>query len=99
MERKMRKVCAAFALIFVLSGCAYFREQKDNFAACMSDPACRQMALDKSKNNGEVAGQIASLSGVPAAGPIAKSAVSYLSLIIFLCAFGAALRKKEVKNA
>lgn len=81
--------------LILLVGCSFIKEKKMDVTACLADTACSEAAFGKAKSNGEIAGNLASLSGIPAAPSVAKPIVSYVSLLIFLCAMGATLRKKE----
>ena len=81
--------------LLLLAGCSFIQEKKMDVTACLADTACSEAAFGKAKSNGEMAGNLASLSGIPAAQSVAKPVVSYVSLLIFLCAMGATLRKKE----
>jgi len=83
------------SLFVVLAGCSFIQEKKMDVTACLADTACSEAAFGKAKSNGEIAGNLASLSGIPAAPSVAKPVVSYVSLLIFLCAMGATLRKKQ----
>lgn len=91
----MKKLFLALALTGLVFGCAFVKEKQMDVKACLADTACSEAAFGKAKANGEMAGNIASLSGIPAAPSVAKPVVSYVSLLIFLCAMGATLRKKE----
>lgn len=84
-----------FIALVLLAGCSFVQEKKMDVVACLADTACSEAAFGKAKSNGEIAGNLASLSGIPAAPSVAKPVVSYVSLLIFLCAMGATLRKKE----
>lgn len=83
------------SLFVALAGCAFIKEKKLDAEACFKDPTCFTEATAKAKDLGIKAGDLASLSGIPAAPTVAKPVVSYVSLLIFLCAMGATLRKKE----
>lgn len=91
----MKRIFLLIALCSVLFGCAFLTEKKLDAKACISDPACFDAATAKAKDLGIRAGDLASLSGIPAAPSVAKPVVSYVSLLVFLCAMGATLRKKE----
>lgn len=78
-----------------LAGCAWFQEQRMNVAECFADTACRTEAVERSKEYGQRAEDVASLSGVPWAGKAAKAGVGYASLVVLLSTLGAAIRKKK----
>jgi hypothetical protein len=91
----MKHLTVLIASCLILVGCSFIQEKKMDVKACLADTACSEAAFGKAKANGEMAGNLASLSGIPAAPTVAKPVVSYISLLIFLCAMGATLRKKE----
>lgn len=91
----MKRLLLLALLVISISGCAWLGEQRLNADACRKDAECWADAINHAKEVGEKAGDLASLSPVPASANIAKSVVGYASLVFFLVAGGKKLRKKN----
>lgn len=95
----MRKLIVLASLLVAITGCAWIKEQVGYIQWCKGDEICWTESISKAKSAGEKAGDIASLSPVPAASNIAKSVVGYASLVFFLIQGGRKLKKKNELNS
>ena len=91
----MRSRLSFLFLIFLVIGCATVAREKAYIQACLEDPVCYEEAYKKAEGVKDKAEDLAALSPVPAASPIAGSIAGYLALIIFLRMGG---KKKVVNN-
>lgn len=94
----MKKLIVLGLLVSTLIGCAWLKDQKLNVDACRQDVACWAEAVAQAREVGQKAGDIASLSPIPASANIAKSVFGYGALIVFLALGGRKLRKKDESN-
>jgi hypothetical protein len=90
----MRKLPLILLFIIALSGCAFLKDQKASFDACMEDAECKASA-QAWQDRTEVASTIIA-SAVPVPGAAAAPKVlGYLALGIAGLIGGNALRKKK----
>ena len=90
----MKKVLFLISLVVFLSSCAFLKNQKANFDACLADPECKAQA-EKWQDRTEVASTIIA-SAVPVPGAAAAPKVlGYLALGVAALIGGAALKKKK----
>ena len=85
-------------LVIGLFGCAWIKDQKANVTTCYNDPQCYQDAMDKAREAGIKAGDLASLSGFPWAEKVAKPLAGYSVLLFSLAVLGASRRKFEASK-
>ena len=95
----MKKLIVLASLLIAITGCAWVKEQVGYIQWCRGDEICWTESISKAKSVGEKAGDLASLSPVPASANIAKSVVGYGALIFFLIQGGKKLRKKNEPNS
>ena len=82
----MKRFLLVAALLFTLTGCAYFSERAAAMQQCGGDQACLQAVL----NNGKAAKAVGDATGIPWAGAAAGGVVAFLTLFF-------ARKKKEEK--
>ena len=90
----MRKLLSIFAIVLLLSGCAFFQAQKANWTACRSDPVCLEKAKNWQSKTELLSLPIAAAIPVPGA----AAAPKILGYVVFGAAMllgGRALRKKR----
>ena len=89
----MKKIALIFLVSATLLGCAFLKDQKANFEACMDDPECKAQAESWQSKAETAAVAVASAVPVPGAAAAPK-VVGYLALGIAALIGGRALRKK-----
>jgi hypothetical protein len=93
----MKKLLLILSFVALFVGCAAIKTQVANFKACAKDETgqCISESVAKAKPIGETVGNVASLSGIPAAASVAKPVANYLALIYFMCIGGGVLLGKK----
>ena len=89
----MKKYLIILFSVIALIGCAKIAEVKKDVTACYDDPICFNKELERSKEAGYKAGQLAGLSGVPWAEKVATPLIGYVSLIFGLAQSGHLINK------
>jgi len=90
----MRKLILGVTLIFLITGCAFLKDQKLNFDTCMADPDCKSQAeawQDRVETSSVI---IASAVPVPGAAAAPK-VLGYIALGLAALIGGRSLRKKK----
>ena len=85
-------------LSLFLIGCGTIHQHWEYIKLCWGIDSCYQSAKEGAKNVGEKVGDLVSMSPIPAAGPIARSIATYLTLIILSDRFGKKKKDEQVKE-
>ena len=92
----MRKIILGISLIFLISGCAFLKQQKLNFDTCMADVDCKSQA--EAWQDRVEASSVIIASAVPVPGAAAAPKVlGYLALGVAALIGGRALNKKKTE--
>ena len=90
----MRKIILVVSFLFLISGCAFLKDQKSNFDACMADAECKAQAESWQGRTETASTIIASAVPVPGAAAAPK-VLGYIALGIAGLIGGRALNKKK----
>jgi len=93
----MKKILLILAFVSLLSGCAFFQGQKENWIACQKDPVCLEAAKSWQTKTEILSLPVAAAVPFPGAAAAPKI-LGYIAFGISMLLGGHALTKKKKEN-